>query len=357
MLFKTSVATSLLIATQFAQSSAQSFHRAREIVHGIHPRSNELHLNVLRHIDNAIEDLDRRQDAAPSGSPTSSGTTAPNPSTTPQSGDASTINLEEWDAKTSVACSNALRALEGQASNPSGIAVCYNLPFLDNSTGVFEAELRVYNISAPIGPWIGVAVEDITVGLSYPGATVQNTNGTFMKKRATPQTPTPPMKFSIGNLEGRQTATDNMPELKVLTYVGKVNDNLMGTAMNAAQLQPLLVPSIKLATTNPGTNEQIETTLSSTEASFVSGVFEDEANSATNAAAAAASASAAAAAATPFQLPGTTLGIFPTGMIVTLIWTVTFIVVVGLGTLGRIQFRDSYRQRVKRDLALTTRTI
>lgn len=54
---------------------------------------------------------------------------------------------------------NALSNLNGQASNPSGVAVCHYLPFLDNQTDVFQAEL-----------------------LSYLGATVQKMAGSFTKR-------------------------------------------------------------------------------------------------------------------------------------------------------------------------------
>jgi hypothetical protein len=58
-----------------------------------------------------------------------------------------------------------------------------------------------------------------------------------------------------------------------------------------------------------------------------------------------------------FTVPGTTLDIFPIGLIITSIWCGFFIIAVGLGTLGRIQFREQYRRRSKRAYAETVRTI
>lgn len=118
-----------------------------------------------------------------------------------------------------------LSNLKGKASNPSGIAVCYNVPFLDNSTGIFQAELRMYNVSAPIDPWQSVTAADVSMTLSYLGATVQMMNtkrevsGDQMQAR-----------WSDGTLVQRQTIT-GMTELKTLMYVGKLNSNLMGPAM------------------------------------------------------------------------------------------------------------------------------
>jgi len=50
-----------------------------------------------------------------------------------------------------------------------------------------------------------------------------------------------------------------------------------------------------------------------------------------------------AAARVPFVLPGTTLGMFPVGLIVTSAWLVVFIGVVGYGTWGRQQYRKQWR--------------
>jgi hypothetical protein len=90
----------------------------------------------------------------------------------------------------------------------------------------------------------------------------------------------------------------------------------------------------------------------------VNGVFAKQATSATDAAAAAA-ASAAVQSAAPFVVPGQTLDgrVTKAGLIVTLTWAVGFMSVVGLGTFGRIQFREQYRRRMKNEVARNMRTI
>jgi hypothetical protein len=169
-----------------------------------------------------IASLTRRQDPSPAD-------TAPLSSISPASGDASGADLARWEEETKKACMDTLSNLNGQASNPSGIVVCYNLPFLDNSTGVFQAELRMYNVSAPIDPWLGVTAADVSMTLSYLGATVQNMAGNFSKR----DIGYPPVRREVsdGLLVERQNI-NTMTELKVLMYVGRVNSNLMGSAMN-----------------------------------------------------------------------------------------------------------------------------
>ncbi|EUC46319.1 hypothetical protein COCMIDRAFT_4596 [Bipolaris oryzae ATCC 44560] len=298
---------------------------------------------VLRRDAGRMATLTRRQDANPAD-------TAPLASLTPSTGDASNVNLAQWEEQTRTACMRTLSNLNGQASNPSGIAVCYNLPFLDNTTGVFQAELRMYNVSAPIDPWVGVTAADVSMTLSYLGATVQNMQGNFAKREVV-------ASISEGKLVERQDI-NGMTQLKVLMYVGRINENLMGSAMTQESLQPLLVPQIDLAARNPATGRDVETTLSSQEASFVNGIFSRAGNAPTNAdPQAAASASAAVASAAPFVVPGTALAFFPIGLVITSIWAFFFFLAVGFGTYGRIQYRDQYRRRVRAELARGVRTI
>lgn len=114
-------------------------------------------------------------------------------------------------------------------------------------------------------------------------------------------------------------------------------------------LQGLLIPDVTLnAVSSSGAN--VSSTLSSDEATFVNGVFSDQANATTLAAKAAAesAAAASAAAAAPFVLPGTKILIFPIGAIITGIWAILGIGTVAYGTFGRLQFREQYRRNVVR---------
>jgi len=118
--------------------------------------------------------------------------------------------------------------------------------------------------------------------------------------------------------------------------------------------QALLTPKIAI-TGGIANGSTLQTQLSPKDASFVSGLFQDSVTGNTTAAAHAAAVSAAAE--TKFVLPGTSLGIFPVGLIITSAWAGIFITVLAYGTYGRVQFRESYRRRMKRGVAGTIRTI
>ncbi|EDU48001.1 hypothetical protein PtrSN002B_005980 [Pyrenophora tritici-repentis] len=339
MLFK-----SALVGTLLAAGHAAAF-KGPELNARLQPAQDVE--SILRRDAEMMATLTQRQNA-------NSADTAPLASLTPATGDASAANLVKWEEQTKAACMATLANLNGQASNPSGIAVCYNLPFLDSKTGVFQAELRMYNVSAPINPWLGVTAADVSMTLSYLGATVQNMQGNVTKRDLS----APIVDGQLVEKTVKRQNINGMQELKVLMYVGRINDNLMGSAMTQESLKPLLIPQIDLAAKNPVTGQDVETTLSSQEASFVNGIFSRAGTAPTNAdPEAAASASAAVASTDPFVVPGTSLAFFPIGLVVTSTWAFFFITAVGFGTFGRIQYRDQYRRRVRAESARGVRTI
>jgi hypothetical protein len=217
MLFATVILGGLLAA---GQASAIKLGQVNALLQ----RGDDVE-EVLRRDAALLSTLTRRQDA-------NDPALAPLQSLKPASGDASNADLAKWEAMTRAACMQTLTNLNGKASNPSGIAVCYNLPFLDNSTGVFQAELRMFNVSAPIDPWQSVTTADVSMTLSYLGATVQAMGATNPPNSTVKRDiEWPPVRARRDrSLVERQTIS-TMTELKVLMYVGRVNSNLMGPAM------------------------------------------------------------------------------------------------------------------------------
>ncbi len=137
--------------------------------------------------------------------------------------------MAEWDAHTKEACMASLMALNGTAGNPTGLAICYNLPYLNNATGLFQADLRLYRVAPATGNWVGIPDEDVKVDLSYKDAWV-NPEGNTMTRR------------TVG-LEGRADApapaaasaapSPMTPKvLKGFNFVGTMNPDLVSKALN-----------------------------------------------------------------------------------------------------------------------------
>ena len=109
------------------------------------------------------------------------------------------------------------------------------------------------------------------------------------------------------------------------------------------ELEKLLAPTVTL-TGLSAAGLQVNATLDSSEASFVSGVFALEATVSKTEVEPPMQTLVVAKDA-PFILPGMNILIFPIGGVITSIWAVLLIGTIGYGTLGRIRFRDQFRRR------------
>ncbi|KAL8754597.1 MAG: hypothetical protein Q9199_004234 [Rusavskia elegans] len=258
---------------------------------------------------------------------------------------------DDWKSETAAACMMSLAALNGHASNPTGLAACYNIQSFNSSTGVFEADLQLYRIAVASGNWASLMTQAVNVGMSYSDATIAPSNGNRMRDEEALST-TQARSDDVGRSKIRRVAA--APAMvQEMSFVGKLNGNVMGQVNDTTKLHSLLIPSIALSGTDKS-GKVITTELSSNEASFVNGIFANQTKTSTSTGA---SASSAAAKAATFVLPGQTLGIFPTGLIITSSWTLLFVLTVGYGTMERIRFREAYRRRVKYRQALNAKPI
>lgn len=158
---------------------------------------------MRRYADSAVEgNIERRQSSTPT-------------------------NNTQWDTQTTAACMSALMNLNGVATNPSGMSVCYNLPYLDNSTGVFQADLRLYMISPPTGDFAGIPPQNVQVSLQYFGASVTPISPSQLVGRSTISRP------SLHPEAERNKRASNTPTLvQQYMFVGQINKDLMAPNLN-----------------------------------------------------------------------------------------------------------------------------
>lgn len=94
----------------------------------------------------------------------------------------SPTNMTQWDTDTLNACMATLSSLPA-ASNPSGMAVCYNLVQLDTNLGTFWADLRLFEVSTPSGNWGTIPPQQMLGGISFKGAKASKVDGKPVKSR------------------------------------------------------------------------------------------------------------------------------------------------------------------------------
>jgi len=133
-----------------------------------------------------------------------------------------------WNQDVMARCNQTLQGVTA-SGNPAGIVVCYNLPYLDRSTGIFQSDLRLYKVTAADADWAALG-RNVSISLQYQGAMVQVSN--------TPSTQSPTKR----GLERRQSAaastsssmttasssiTTSMPYLvRSFRFVGQINSDI-----------------------------------------------------------------------------------------------------------------------------------
>lgn len=240
---------------------------------------------------------------------------------------ASPSELNETIAK---ACIDALRPLTG-VENDGGLTSCYNILRYDEVAHTFEADLRLYQTFEPRGPFANISVNDIMISLQFPSSTMFQS---LTKKKR--------------ELVVRQSDIA-MLEIQQYTLFGSLAKELDLNKLNDTQIMSLMLPDVKLNTAE--SQRAVSANITAGDGAwFVIGEFSRDFDQFLVTAAAATDAISIAV---PYKLPGVTLGIFPTGLIITGAWTLIFFVAYGFGTLGRIKYRDAYRKRMAASMGRT----
>ncbi|KAH6889309.1 hypothetical protein B0T10DRAFT_529322 [Thelonectria olida] len=250
------------------------------------------------------------------------------------SGANGSLNMTAWESTTNSACTSALSILT-QSTNPSGACVCYNLPSLDTDTGVFEADLRLYTVSDPRGDFAGIAPEDVTVSLSYNGASVMPVNPSNVSGAG--------MIGSVASIVKRSSPS----LLQTYMFIGQIDKDKMKSNMSMASFEVILMPTLTLTGRN-SSGAKVQTNVSINEASFLTGVFSQEVVlSDFGAAQAAVDAQTTGLnnGTVAFVLPGVQLMVYPIGLIITSVWLLIGVVAYGFGTYERFQYAEMYKRR------------
>ena len=144
-----------------------------------------------------------------------------------------------WNSSTIAACTNALSMLRGLANSPSGMSMCYNLPFLSNTTGVFEADLRLFTIGPATGAFAGIASKDIAIDVRFAGAQVQPVPTSelapnpVVAKRGRIGLSWPPSRREVRALMGMEKRSNQAPVLaQSYAFVGQINKELLDANLN-----------------------------------------------------------------------------------------------------------------------------
>ena len=134
----------------------------------------------------------------------------------------------DWDNATEEACIAALTVMDS-ATNSAGMAPCYNIKALNRSSGLFEADLRIFQISIPQGEWKDVSSNDMDIGLNYSNAKVTQQRGQKRKRNVDEGVAWSPV-YGQASSDWLHGKSDRLPPRKIgyLELVGQVDQDAIG---------------------------------------------------------------------------------------------------------------------------------
>lgn len=137
------------------------------------------------------------------------------------------LTEDTWNTTAEAACLKALGAMKSTTANPCGMTACYNIKYLNTTTGTFQTELRLYRTSPATGDWATADSKSFSVGITCDGAPMAAVN-TGMGKRDDDLLSWPPIRrYASADSHLKRSATP--PKLLQQTsFYGQVNENLMG---------------------------------------------------------------------------------------------------------------------------------
>jgi len=122
-----------------------------------------------------------------------------------------------WNAEATENCQTAVDSLNGVASSVSGMAACYNVPFLDQVKGTFVSELRIYNVSVPSETFTGVTLDAMSISMTYANAAFSEFNGSLVTRSIEPN----PLS-ERGVMQGQL--------ISVKKYVGQIDTSMFNSS-------------------------------------------------------------------------------------------------------------------------------
>ena len=195
-------------------TAAKSLHYGSR---GLYRRSDPLEEHVRREAFKLIDDkLERRQEISHDATPAPS-------SSVSSSGPPANLNDPVLNMTIATACLDALADIT-KVSNAAGWAACYNILYLNNQTGIFEADLRLYQVSPPSGTFAGVNTSNIHLALNYPKAGISATS----------------QQAKRGEL-GARRSNNTMNQLQQYSFVGQINPGLTLTQLKSYAITSKLV--------------------------------------------------------------------------------------------------------------------
>ncbi|KAF3182608.1 hypothetical protein TWF106_000772 [Orbilia oligospora] len=327
--------------------------------------------------------------------------------TDPKTGNTGKSNFDValWDQQVEAACAESIGLLTDivtKITDPAGVAVCYNIPFYNSTSGAFASDIRLYKIANGTKDWEAAGTK-VSLSVQYEGATVRLANApaaaagsnkvatakevqagqskikdtgdesvqqaakalekpTTTAKTSAPATSAAAKSSAPASSAAAAAKAGQTPSTATLKKRMNMNMAQMGGSdeVSVKGFEPKLLQTMRfVGQVNPNImgNQTIAKDpsimkLVLTPSLMLIGVTPEGNMNASVAAAQVQYATGAFSSITtptpepaPFVLPGVFISIFPLGLYLCIVYTILFVLIVGWGTVERYLFRMSFRKR------------
>ncbi|KAF3107539.1 hypothetical protein TWF102_006924 [Orbilia oligospora] len=327
--------------------------------------------------------------------------------TDPKTGNTGKSNFDValWDQQVEAACAESIGLLTDivtKVTDPAGVAVCYNIPFYNSTSGAFASDIRLYKIANGTKDWEAAGTK-VSLSVQYEGATVRLANApaaaagsskvatakevqagqskikatgdesvqqaakalekpTTTAKTSAPATSAAAKSSAPASSAAAAAKAGQTPSTATLKKRMNMNMAQMGGSdeVGVKGFEPKLLQTMRfVGQVNPNImgNQTIAKDpsimkLVLTPSLMLIGVTPEGNMNASVAAAQVQYATGAFSSITtptpepaPFVLPGVFISIFPLGLYLCIVYTILFVLIVGWGTVERYLFRMSFRKR------------
>lgn len=211
----------LIVVDQVSAAQAGLSVSWEHVVDVLRSRRSESHIEARSQQDAHTvvhRSLLRQRDVSPS-----SATITPSAKASAVPTSAAIDDPGSWDRTTEAACLKGFHDHGDTTSSPSGIAACYNIKYFDDTTGVFQADLRLYRISPATGDWAKIRSDGVSIKLSCKGASIATGKMQMGKRDDRSETWSQVQKLRVF----RRSTPSSPKMLQQMDFYGEIREDLM----------------------------------------------------------------------------------------------------------------------------------
>ena len=158
---------------------------------------------------------------------------ATKPAVVPNNTTTSTNSAARNEAAIVSSCTSALSLLAGKPESASGMSLCYNILSINNSTGVFKSDLRLFKVAEPRDGWRNISMKSVVPSVNWKGSGASLMGGQWSSSIQN-QSASVGVNVEKRDRKLRKRAEQEGPTLmESYAFIGQINTEFLNRTMNS----------------------------------------------------------------------------------------------------------------------------